>query len=121
MDILFYNLSKRENSTLRPSGAGDSRSVLLKEGTSIYNPTFVMADDVTEYNYCQWGVRYYYIRDIVIAHNQRFEVECSLDVMATYKEGIGNVSAFSLYASSGFNDGIPDDRLSTVDTASIQS
>ena len=121
MDILFYNLSKRENSTLRPSGAGDSRPVFLKEGTSIYNPTFVMADDVTEYNYCQWGPRYYYIRDIVVAHNQRFEVECALDVMATYKEGIANVSAFSLYASSGFNDGIPDDRLSTVDTATIQS
>lgn len=121
MDILFYNLSKRENSTLRPSGAGDSRSVFLKEGTSIYNPTFVMSDDVTEYNYCQWGPRYYYIRDIVVAHNQRFEVECSLDVMATYKEGIANVSAFSLYATSGFNDGIPDDRLSTVDTATVSS
>ena len=69
MDILFYNLSKRENSTLRPSGAGDSRSVFIKEGTSIYNPTFIMADDVTEYNYCQWGSRYYYIRDIVVAKN----------------------------------------------------
>lgn len=121
MDILFYNLSKRENSTLRPPGAGDYRSVFLKEGTSIYNPTFVMADDVTEYNYCQWGERYYYIRDIVVAKNQRFEVECALDVLATFKEEIGNVSAFSLYASSGFNDGIPDDRLSTVDTATIQS
>lgn len=121
MDILFYNLSKRENSTLRPSGAGDSRSVLLKEDTSIYNPTFIMADDVTEYNYCQWGSRYYYIRDIVVAKNQRFEVECALDVLATFKEEIGDVSAFSLYASSGYNDGIPDDRLSTVDTASIQS
>ena len=121
MDILFYNLSKRENSTLRPSGAGDSRSVFLKEGTSIYNPTFIMADDVTEYNYCQWGPRYYYIRDIVIAHNQRFEVECALDVMATYRSDIANVSAFSLYASSGFNDGIPDDRLSTVDTATVSS
>lgn len=121
MDILFYNHTKRENSTLRPTGAGDSRSVFLKDGTSIYNPTFVMADDVTEYNYCQWGVRYYYIRDIVVAKNQRFEVECALDVLATFKEEIGNVSAFSLYASSGFNDGIPDDRLSTVDTATIQS
>ena len=121
MDILFYNLSKRENSTLRPSGAGDSRPVFLKENTSIYNPTFIMADDVTEYNYCQWGSRYYYIRDIVVAHNQRFEVECALDVMATYRNEIANVSAFSLYASSGFNDGIPDDRLSTVDTATIQS
>lgn len=121
MDILFYNLSKRENSTLRPSGAGDSRSVFLKEGTSIYNPTFVMADDVTEYNYCQWGPRYYYIRDIVVAHNQRFEVECALDVMATYRNEIARVSAFSLYASSGFNDGIPDDRLSTVDTATVSS
>lgn len=121
MDILFYNLSKRENSTLRPSGAGDSRSVFLKEGTSIYNPTFVMADDVTEYNYCQWGSRYYYIRDIVVAHNQRFEVECALDAMATYKDSISNVSAFSLYASSGWNDGIPDDRLSTIDTATVNS
>lgn len=121
MDILFYNLSKRENSTLRPTGAGDSRSVFLKEGTSIYNPTFIMADDVTEYNYCRWGVRYYYIRDIVVAKNQRFEVECALDVLATFKEEIGNVSAFSLYASSGFNDGIPDDRLSTVDAATVQS
>lgn len=121
MDILFYNHTKRENSTLRPTGAGDSRSVLLKDDTSIYNPTFIMADDVTEYNYCRWGVRYYYIRDIVVAKNQRFEVECALDVLATFKEEIGNVSAFSLYASSGFNDGIPDDRLSTVDTASIQS
>lgn len=121
MDVIFYNHTKRENSTLRPTGAGDSRSVFLKEGTSIYNPTFVMADDVSEYNYCRWGVRYYYIRDIVIAKNQRFEVECALDPLATFKDEIGEVSAFSLYATSGFNDGIPDDRLSTVDVASIQS
>lgn len=119
MDILFYNLSKRENSTLRPSGAGDSRSVFLKEGTSIFNPTFIMADDVTEYNYCQWGPRYYYIRDIVVAHNQRFEVVCSLDVMATYKEGIGNVRAYCLYATSGYNAMLTDQRLSNQATAIV--
>lgn len=121
MDILFYNHTKRENSTLRPTGAGISRPVFLKEGTSIYNPTFIMADDVTEYNYCQWGVRYYYIRDIVVAKNQRFEVECALDVLATFKEEIGNVSAYCLYATSGYNAMLTDQRLSNKANAIVES
>lgn len=100
MTVTFVGtFSKRRNSTLRPSG-GTSKTVLLKEGTSMMKPAFLLSSVSYNWNYCVWDDRYYYITDIVSESNTLFRVECELDVLATYKNYIGNYTTLISRAAS---------------------
>lgn len=100
MTVTFVGtFSKRRNSTLRPSG-GTSKTVLLKEGTSMMKPAFLLSSVSYNWNYCIWDDRYYYITDIVSESNTLFRVECELDVLATYKNYIGNYTTLISRAAS---------------------
>lgn len=117
MNINLYNFSKRTNSLKVPaSSSGQGLSVRLKETTSLFNPTFILNTNPSSYNYVSYGNYYYYINDIRYIHNDVYEVDCVIDVLATYRSQILNTSAFVQYSSSKFNDGIIDTRLSTQDT-----
>ena len=43
------------------------------------------------YNYAKWDDHYYFIDDIVVMSNNHIEISCSQDLLATYKDYIGNV------------------------------
>lgn len=120
MDVKLYNFTKRENSTKRPTG-GTSVSVVLKDGTSIYNPSFeLISSNAPDSTYLSWGGRYYYIDDITYL-NGRYIIACSIDVLATWKDEIGATSAFIKYASSGYDIGLVDGRLSSDLNAIIKT
>lgn len=120
MEITLYSFSKRVNSTRQPdSGSGLTLDATLKDTTSKYSPTFILNRSPLSYHYLQWGSRYYYIREINIQHNGLYEVVCDIDVLATWKTQILNTNAFVQYSSSNFDDGIVDERLSTIDDVSI--
>ena len=88
MNITCYSgFSKKPNSTKQPSG-GTSKSVVLKQPTSVLNPVFLIEDYNLSWNYIKWGVRYYYVDDIVIVHNNIAEYHCSTDAMATFKRSM---------------------------------
>ncbi len=62
----FYTFSKRENSTLRPTGEGAAVSVSLKVPSSIERPTLEIRDaNISTYNYLYISdyARYYFIVD----------------------------------------------------------
>lgn len=100
MTVQFVgNFSKRRNSTKQPSG-GTSRTVVLKEGTSMMKPAFLLSSALYTWNYAIWDGRYYYITDIVAESNTLFRVECELDLLATYKSAIGNYSTLIARAAS---------------------
>ena len=101
------NFSKRRNSTKQPSG-GTSRTVVLKEGTSMMKPAFLLSSALYTWNYAIWDGRYYYITDIVAESNTLFRVECELDLMATYKNAIGNYSTMIARAASDQNFDVVD-------------
>lgn len=112
MDVKLYQFSKRENSTKRPSG-GATVSVRLKDGTSIFNPSFELnASSAPTATYLSWGSRYYYVDDVTYL-NGIYVIDCSIDVLATWKTEIGNTSAFVKYATSGYDIGLIDSRLSS--------
>lgn len=118
----LFNFSKRSNSTKRPSGSGSSVSALLKDATSIFNPTFTIdSKEIANYNYVKWDNRYYYIDDVVHETNARESVSCSLDVLATYRSQIMSTRAFVAYSSSEYDVNIPDGRFSMDANASIDS
>ena len=108
MNITCYSgFSKELNSTKQPA-SGTNVSVTLKEPTSVLNPTFIISGYDLSWNYIRWGVRYYFVDDIVIVHNNIAEYHCSTDVLATYKNYIGSSTQYILRSASAYDLDILD-------------
>lgn len=116
MKAIFYNFTKKENSTKQPDIAGTEYEVYLKSNTSIENPTFLIEGINLSFNYCyvQELSRYYFINDIVLGNNSIYEVSCVTDLLATYKTDIGNYTAFVERSSSNYNLNINDNCVSAT-------
>lgn len=97
MEIRLYkDFVKRINSTLQPTGAYDSKTVRLKEETSLMNPTFILSTYDPRYNYVHvpyWN-RYYFVKDVTLNIDGVFEIACTLDPLATYKASIGETTTY---------------------------
>lgn len=127
MDIRFYeNFTKRPKSTKTPDSSVFTwgTTVRLKQDTSIYNPTFLMSSSVIKtfnFNYCLWDNKYYFVDDVIKGNNNVWEIQCSLDKLATLKSDIKNTSAYVLYSTSKYNNMLPDSRLnfSTIDSIGV--
>lgn len=120
MVIDLYNLNKRPNSTKRPA-VGDTTKLeisnaQLKEETSVISPTILLSPKINNitlgpgcYNYMYipaWN-RYYYISDWRYVGGI-WEIDCTVDVLASFKTEIGNTSAYVLRASGASNGDIID-------------
>ena len=93
---LYQNFSKRADSTAQPSGTPTTKTVQLKQETSIESPVFILSGfDVTcNYVYVPTWNRYYFVSDWKKGNNDLYAIECTLDHLATYKTEIGNYTAF---------------------------
>lgn len=123
--VKFYTFSKRKNSTKRPDAttAGDEFSVLLKQPTSYKTPAMILQKSGGfSYNYMEWAGWFYFVEDVVSIAHERFEIRCSLDILATLRPQILDTSAFVLYDTAA-NSEIPDGRLSVITskTTSVNS
>lgn len=111
IDIYFYNITKRLNSTARPSGTGVKYECLFKENTSLLNPVLTLRlSSRPDYNYFKIDNRFYWITDITSLNNDRWMISGQIDALATYKGHIQSTSAFVLYDSTP-NTQLPDTRL----------
>lgn len=115
-NIKLLNITKRPNSTKQPTtaqlNAAASFACVLKDATSIYQPTFLL-DNTTNpkgYNYAYIAEfdRYYFIYDIISDHNM-WAIKCKCDVMASYKSTIGAGSHYILRAAAAYDEDISDD------------
>jgi len=109
MTITAYSdFKKRENSTKRPT-TGEDVNVVLKRGTSIISPSFILSGEPQfSWNYIKWGDNYYYVVDMVLINNALWQIDCRLDVLATYKKEIGNYNAYVLRSASAYDLNISD-------------
>lgn len=120
ISIQIGKVSKRRNSTFRPT-LTTSVNVLLKDGTSDTAPQFLLAaESAPDVNYAKWGSRYYFVESIIYERNNLYTIICSLDVLATYKDNIASTTAFVAYDTSG-NTELVDNRLSVKTTASVSN
>lgn len=116
MNINLYTLSKRENSTLRPTGTGTQVSCTLKKDTSVVNPVVLIdfADQATpavhlfNYAYISDFGRYYFISDVTVVRGMLWEFSLTCDVLATYKTVIGAHSAYILRSAHSYNGKVSD-------------
>lgn len=112
--VQFGNVAKKNNSTYRGTFTA-SLSCILKENCSILNPSlFVDIGNPSNYNYCyisDFG-RYYYVNDWTYERG-KWLAQCSVDVMATYKDEIGASSQYILRASNDSDGTILDTMYPT--------
>lgn len=121
LTAIFYNFSKRQNSTKVPAGiAGTSFNVVLKNPTSMNAPVFTLNADTFSFNYCSFNGAYYFVTDVVSVRNDIWEIHCTKDVLATYRTEILNSQAYVLYDTSA-NTEIVDSRLAINSTPTVDS
>lgn len=113
MTITYWTgFNKRKNSTKQPTGGTNITTVVLKDDTSIMNPSFecVGLPETVNYIYVTaWG-RYYFVTNVSHIGNDRLLVECETDVLATFKSNIAAVKALVEYTSSSSLKTIADPR-----------
>ena len=121
MQITLYpGFAKRRRSTARPTQTGATKTVTLKDSTSITKPTFTFAsslsDGIVAGTTCiLWDGRYYFVDDVISRHNGVTEIPCSFDAGATYKNVIGASSVFIERCETGYDETITDPSISTSD------
>ena len=122
MILKLYNFSKKANSTKVPAAnTATELNVTLKENVSLYSPSFILTTEPNQFNYCQLDDKYYYINDYVYVGRNTFIINCTLDVLASYKSDILNTKAFVVYSTSNYDKYIPDNRLSQKAEATWQN
>ena len=96
-EIVLYHFSKRKNSTKRPIGQGTEVPCLLKTATTFQSPTFILQkpmNDMLQFNYVKWADHYYFIDATTSINAGQTEITCTEDVLATYKNEIGEYTCF---------------------------
>lgn len=112
MQVTFYSLSKRKNSTKRPTASGNTQTVVLKDNCSILSPSLEINwgnNDPSAYNYCyipMWG-RYYYITDWTF-DGRNWIMSAVSDAMASFRGDIHNSTLYVLRSQSDYNLHIMD-------------
>ena len=109
---VWTNFSKRRNSTKQPT-SGTTVTCVLKEETSIENPSFILNTPIADYTYVEAFGHYYFVDDVININAGMCELVCSMDVLASYKSDITSYTAFVERASSSYDVFINDPLLST--------
>lgn len=113
----WQNFTKRKNSTKRPNlNEGTEIEVYIKEECSLENPIFIISDNLKTWSYCYAPSlgRYYFITDIVTITSYQFEVHCTLDVGASFRDNIFSYTAFIERSASAYDILINDNALSST-------
>ena len=113
MNVMLGSFAKKRNSTALPSGSQTSISGTLRAGCSIQNPIIGFAENrmstPAAYNYAyitQFG-RYYFIQDWKW-EGGLWWAYMEVDVMGSFKTGIGKSSCYVLRAASDVDTTIVD-------------
>lgn len=111
--VRLFTLSKRDNSTKKPTGNGTEFSCILKSGSGILHPTISLdigkTSDPSQYNYAyipSFG-RYYFIEEWYF-ENALWTASMKVDVLATYKTEIGNSNLYVLRSASEHDGNVID-------------
>lgn len=112
MNITFYSINKKQNSTKRPADSGVTYDCKLKEECSILTPNIKLdlgLSTAPSFNYAyisDWG-RYYFVKNWTF-YNRLWEADLEVDVLGTYKTEIGNSSMYVLRSASNYDVRIID-------------
>lgn len=120
MQVVFYNHTKRSNSTKLPTG-GTEIACVLKDECSIVSPVLELKTDghsIYNYAYISDFARYYYVSDWTF---NRGVWRCTLnvDVLTSWRNDILATTAFVEYSSSNYSMDYTDDRIMSTQEKEI--
>ena len=106
MDIVLYVNSSEKQAINKTISSGETLTGALRDESSVINPSFLIQHaNPTGYNYCyisEFG-RYYFITDIVSVRTNLWRVNCTVDVLMSFKTQILNLNVTVSNVSSGEN------------------
>ena len=112
--VILLGFQKKDNSTKQPSGGGLAVQGVLKEPSSIMNPTISiqgLTGSPSSYTYAYISTfgRYYFITNWTW-NNGLWEAEMNVDVLASFKSEIGASSQYILRhaSSTDYNEYVTD-------------
>ena len=108
---VWTNFTKRRNSTKQPT-SGTTVTCVLKEETSIENPSFILNTPIANYTYVEAFGHYYFVDDVININAGMCELVCSMDVLASYKSDITSYTAFVERSASSYDVFVNDNLLS---------
>lgn len=115
MNVIFYNFTKRKNSTKQPT-SGTTVTCRLKDDCTMLNPVLLITGNTFSYNYAyisDFG-RYYWVTDVISKANSLTEIHLTCDVLASYKTAIGSTYAYIAYSSTYSDAMLIDSRLQVL-------
>lgn len=124
--VNLYTLSKRDNSTKRPTGNGTQFSCTIKSGSGILHPTISLdlgkVSDPSQYNYAYIPDfdRYYFIEEWYF-DRALWTASLKVDVLATYKTEIGSSNLYVMRCASEHDGSIIDTLYPTKSGCSFAS
>lgn len=114
MDIYIWNFGKKTSSTAVPSlteGATHIENVYLKNPCTMRNPVFALRGIPNfngNYVYVPMWKKYYYVDNIEFTNNDIVTLNCSIDVLATYRNEIFATNAYITRSSVKRDSSISD-------------
>lgn len=121
-EVKFGKSDKRVNSTKIPT-LTDGVSCVLKRGTSVERPTFIL-QGVSPFDwnvaYCETFGRYYFVNDVTYVEST-YEISCTCDYLASYKDEILSNSMYVTRSSNvaNFNRYLIDTMFPTTSQPTI--
>lgn len=113
-DITLYTNNSEPEKIGKDLTELETYSGVLREGTSILNPVFLIEGDITDFIECNYLYvetfgRYYFITNIESVRNNLFQISARVDVLETYKDQIKanealifrQENAWNLYLNDG--------------------
>lgn len=107
LNLIFYKQAatpNRVDKTDYLTRVGDLGNVQLKDTTELFTPVFILRTNPLVYNsnyvYCSFTKRYYYIESIDALSGSRIAIHCKCDVLHTYRNEIKNSSGWILTSSA---------------------
>lgn len=88
-------------------------SVILKDDTNVLSPTLITSQNISHnfnYIYISEFDRYYYVKNITYSQ-QRFYIECTVDVLMSFNSDIKSLELIANRSSSRFNVYQPDSHV----------
>lgn len=106
LNLIFYKQAATPNRVDKSdylTRVGDLGNVQLKDTTELFTPVFILRTNPLVYNsnyvYCSFTKRYYYIESIDALSGSRIAIHCKCDVLHTYRNEIKNSSGWILTSS----------------------
>ena len=108
MTITFYKTVSNENQIQKVLTDSKTYTGTFKTDLDILNPKIIISDSdylILGYNYCYITElkRYYFVKNITILSNNRFLIDCKIDVLKTYSTELQNCIGRIIECENNFN------------------